>query len=119
MSIFFAKESAFTLGFSLNDALSASSLNLESEVQLVFFHPKYNFRDGKDRIMSGDGNKNTETSCLNYARRSPWPMINILRSNQVKAAQKGIPTGLVYKQNDERLSKVGSEVLQVILFSII
>ena len=70
--------------------------------------------------MSGDGNKNpAETSCLNYARRSPWPMINILRSNQVKAAQKGIPTGLVYQQNDERLSKVGSEVLQVMLVTVI
>ena len=29
---------------------------------------------------------------------------------QVKAAQKGIPTGIVYKQNEERLTAVGTKV---------
>ena len=49
----------------------------------------------------------------NFARRAPWPMINILRTPQVRAAQKGIPTGQVYQQNEERLSEVGTEVLEV------
>ena len=49
----------------------------------------------------------------NFARRSPWPMINILRTPQVKAAQKGVPTGQVYKQNEERLSAVGTSTLEV------
>ena len=40
-------------------------------------------------------------------------MINILRTPQVRAAQKGVPTGVVYKQNEERLNAVGAEVLQV------
>ena len=49
----------------------------------------------------------------NFARRSPWPMINILRTPQVKAAQRGVPTGQVYKQNEERLSAVGTTTLEV------
>lgn len=49
----------------------------------------------------------------NFARRSPWPMINILRTPQVRAAQKGVPTGQVYKQNEERLSAVGTTTLEV------
>jgi hypothetical protein len=67
---------------------------IESEIQLVFFHPKYQFRDGQARL-------NSESGAANFARRGPWPMINILRTPQVRAAQKGIPTGLVYKQNEE------------------
>ena len=31
----------------------------------------------------------------------------------MRAAQKGVPTGVVYKQNEERLNAVGAEVLQV------
>ena len=48
----------------------------------------------------------------NYARRSPWPMINILRTPQVRKAQKAIPTGLVYRQNEVTLDKIGSWRLQ-------
>lgn len=54
-------------------------------------------------------------SAANYARRSPWPMINILRTTQVRAAQKGIPTGLVYQQNEKTLSKVGANSLEKML----
>jgi hypothetical protein len=42
-------------------------------------------------------------------------MINILRTNQVRAAQKGIPTGLVYKQNEKTLSGIGVEKLETML----
>ena len=34
-------------------------------------------------------------------------MINLLRTNQVRAAQKGIPTGSVYKCNERNLASVG------------
>lgn len=67
------------------------SLEVEEMLQLIFFHPHWTFRDGWDR---GDG----EGMAANYARRSPWPMVNILRTNQVRVAQRGIPTGLVYQQ---------------------
>jgi len=54
-------------------------------------------------------------SAANYARRSPWPMINILRTKQVRTAQKGIPTGLVYQQNEKTLSKIGAQQLESML----
>jgi len=82
-------------------------LGLEKHIQLVFFHPEYCFRDGQDRL--GD------SSAANYARRSPLPMINILRTNQVRAGQKGIPTGLVYIQNEKTLTEVGANELQKML----
>jgi len=61
---------------SLSDSLSCSSLALEDEVQLVFFHPQYSFRDGNARA-------GLESGAANFARRSPWPMINLLRTPQV------------------------------------
>ena len=42
-------------------------------------------------------------------------MINILRTPQVKAAQKGLPTGLVYSQNEETLGDIGTEKLEEML----
>jgi len=42
-------------------------------------------------------------------------MINILRTSQVRAAQKGIPTGLVYQQNEKTLTRVGSKSLEKML----
>jgi hypothetical protein len=85
-----------------------SALGIEDAIQLVFFHPHWSFRDGGERGI-GEG------MAANYARRSPWPMINILRTNQVRAAQKGIPTGLVYKQNEKTLSGIGVEKLETML----
>lgn len=85
-----------------------SALGVEDAIQLVFFHPHWSFRDGGERGI-GEG------MAANYARRSPWPMINILRTNQVRAAQKGIPTGLVYKQNEKTLSGIGVDKLETML----
>jgi hypothetical protein len=93
----------------LSDALSCASMGFEKEIQLVFFHPKYQFRDGQAR--SGD-----DMGAANFARRTPWPMINLLRSKQVKNAQKGVPTGVVYKQNEERLIDVGVPTLSRMLY---
>ena len=84
-----------------------SALGIEDAIQLVFFHPHWVFRDGGER--GGEG------AAANYARRSPWPMINILRTNQVRAAQRGIPTGLVYKQNEKTLSGIGVDKLETML----
>jgi hypothetical protein len=84
-----------------------AALGVEDLLQLVFFHPDWSFRDGEARGGSGQA--------ANYARRSPWPMINILRTSQVRAAQKGIPTGLVYKQNEKTLSAIGVEKLETML----
>ena len=93
----------------LSDSLCSSAMGFENEIQLVFFHPKYQFRDGQARSGNDQG-------AANFARRAPWPMINLLRTRQVRNAQKGVPTGIVYKQNEERLNAVGAEVLGKMLF---
>ena len=84
-------------------------LQLEDLTQLVFFHPRWTFRDGGANRAGGD------SQSANYARRSPWPMINLLRTTQVRAAQKGIPTGLVYTQNEKTLTGIGSKKLEFML----
>jgi hypothetical protein len=89
----------------LTQALGA--LGVEDLLQLVFFHPNWVFRDGDARAGEGQA--------ANYARRSPWPMINLLRTKQVRAAQKGIPTGLVYKQNEKTLTRIGVDKLETML----
>lgn len=94
------------LGTTLTQPLEP--LALEDLTQLVFFHPRWTFRDGGDRA-GGD------TTAANYARRSSWPMINLLRTTQVRAAQRGIPTGLVYTQNEKTLSSIGSASLEDML----
>ena len=93
---------AFT---SFTDTLSQplEPLGIEKMIQLVFFHPMWVFRDGADRM--------DEKGAANFARRSNFPMINILRTNQVRLAQKSIPTGLVYTQNEETLMEIGSDAL--------
>ena len=78
---------------------SLTSLKCEDQLQLVFFHPNWVFRDGAER--SG------EAASANFARRSPFPMINLLRTPQVRAAQRAIPTGAVYAQNEKTLASVG------------
>ena len=93
------------LADTLNEALT--ELRSEEYIQLVFFHPEYTFRDGKER-MGADG-------AANFARRSPFPMINLLRTPQVRAAQKGLPTGSVYTTNEKNLDSVGARELQEML----
>mmetsp|Transcript_28324 Transcript_28324/g.41844 ORF Transcript_28324/g.41844 Transcript_28324/m.41844 type:complete len:502 (-) Transcript_28324:1303-2808(-) len=93
--------------FSSTLTQSLTGIGMEDLLQLVFFHPNWTFRDGSDRFGEG--------AAANYARRSPWPMINILRTNQVRKAQKGIPTGLVYTQNEKTLTKIGVEELENML----
>jgi hypothetical protein len=88
---------------------SLTSLQIEDLIQLVFFHPHWSFRDGMDRSGAGSA------AAANYARRSPWPMINLLRTTQVRSAQRGIPTGAVYQQNAKALASVGVDKLEDML----
>lgn len=62
----------------LNEALT--TLRLEAELQLVFFHPQFSFRDGKQRLGA-------EGEAANFARRSPYPMINLLRTPQARGGE--------------------------------
>lgn len=84
------------------------ALGVEELLQLIFFHPQWTFRDGGDRSGSAG-------LAANYARRSPWPMVNVLRTEQVRVAQKGIPTGLVYQQNEKTLGRIGTTQLEKML----
>ena len=40
---------------SLSDALSKTTMSMEAVIQLVFFHPKYQFRDGQARVGEEKG----------------------------------------------------------------
>lgn len=42
-------------------------------------------------------------------------MINLLRTPQVRDAQKGLPTGSVYTTNERNLESVGTQTLQTML----
>lgn len=42
-------------------------------------------------------------------------MVNVLRTEQVRVAQKGIPTGLVYQQNEKTLGRIGTTQLEKML----
>jgi len=96
--------------FSTTLTKALTGLGVENLLQLVFFHPDWTFRDGgKNRQRGAEG------EAANYARRSPWPMINLLRTTQVRSAQRGIPTGLVYQQNEKTLQKIGVEQLETML----
>ena len=79
-------------------------MSTEASVQLVLIRPKYQFRDGQARA-------GTVLGAANFARRGPWPIINILRTSQVRAAQKGVSTGDVYQYNEERLAGVEAQEL--------
>ncbi|KAJ8609460.1 hypothetical protein CTAYLR_005431 [Chrysophaeum taylorii] len=92
-----------TLGTTLAQALEGKGLGFEEDLQLVFFHPAYAFRDGRERAGS-DG-------AANFARRSPYPMVNILRTKQVRDAQRSLPTALVYAQNEATLADIGADLL--------
>lgn len=49
--------------YSLNDAMSgAAEMGMDREIQLVFFHPKFQFRDGQARTSM-------DSSAPNFARR--------------------------------------------------
>lgn len=85
------------------------ALRLEDAIQLVFFHPLWEFRDGAQRAGGDD------SAAANFARRSPFPMINILRTPQVRIAQRAIPTGVVYEQNEKTLKDIGAASLQRML----
>ena len=62
-----------------------------------------------------EGEMGGEGEAANFARRSPYPMINLLRTPQVRDAQKGIPTGAVYDVNERNMATVGTETLREML----
>ena len=106
----------------LDHALLPYSLNFEEPLQLVYFHPDFEFVDKDGQVyfvFDADGQviglSSDFVNPVSYARRSPWPIINLLRTPQVKAVQKGVPEGKVFSRNANMLAEIGSPRLQEML----
>jgi len=63
---------------------------LEDTINNVYFHPEFNFRDKDGQVVfifDDDGNIIGDSSSVvspsSYARRAPWPIVNILRTQMV------------------------------------
>ena len=81
--------------------------NKKDLFQLASFHPKYQFEDvGLDDVS-------------NYTNRSPFPMIHILRVEEVTAAINSHATiGLVPEINKKKMHELGEEKIKNILYRI-
>jgi hypothetical protein len=97
-------------------------LKINDSIDNVYFHPDFRFRDKDGQIIflfdeEGNvmGTSEDIVSPVSFARRSPWPMINLLRSKQVEKIQSKIPEGQIMKSNIHRLEKIGAEKLQEML----
>ncbi len=74
---------------------------LEGIYQVASFHPNYQF--------SGTQPEDAE----NYSNRSPYPLLHLLRENQVSAAIDGHPnTGDIPTRNIQTLTSIGCPALE-------
>jgi hypothetical protein len=106
----------------LDDCLKHKSLGIEEQMQLVYFHPEFKFRDkdGQNQILFADdgsplGMSSDIVNPIDYSRRSPYPTINILRAPQVNKVQKGVPLGQIFQNNVENLNTIGTQRLEAML----
>lgn len=105
----------------LDDSLETTGFG--EALQLVYFHKNFQFKDkdGQNVIVvdenTGDvlGFSKDIIHPIDFSRRSPWPMINILRDAEVSRVQRGVPKGRVYEENINRLDCVGVATLQNML----
>ena len=86
----------------LDHALTKESANFSDEIQLVFFHPAFKFTDKDGQVVmvfddQGEpiGLSSEISKPIDYSRRSPHPIINIVRTPQVSAVQQNVPEGLL------------------------
>jgi hypothetical protein len=107
---------------SIDDYFQTSSHNVTSFVDNVYFHPEFRFIDRDDQVVfifddNGDilGRSDEIVSPISYARRSPYPIINLLRMEQVQRVQKNMPEGKVFHSNKLRLEAIGGKKLQEML----
>lgn len=84
---FFATHNAGGFEYFANTLNSAlSDLNLDLDVQLIFFHPQFSDEDFED---SEDVKR-----CVEFARCSPFPMVTLLRTAHVlQSRNAGAPVG--------------------------
>ena len=75
-----------------------ADLDLEGELQVASFHPRYQF--------AGTQSEDIE----NYTNRSPHPMLHLLRESSVERAIAAVPdTEEIYRKNIRTLRELGHE----------
>lgn len=89
--------------YDLSEKLIADQ-NKSNEFQLASFHPEYIF-DGVD-----------ENDVTNYTNRSPFPMIHILRVEEVESAILNFPNiENVPEENKKKLRELGRQGIEKII----
>lgn len=86
-----------------------STLDLASSIQIATFHPQYQFANSSKYDVE------------NYTNRSPYPIIHLLKVDQVSDAvsKSGGNTDFVWKRNIARLQALGIDKVKQIQNSII
>ena len=75
---------------------AVTALELEGQIQVASFHPRYQFADSAPDDIS------------NYSNRSPYPTLHLLREDSVERAVKAHPdTDAIYQRNIETLRQLG------------
>mmetsp|Transcript_5270 Transcript_5270/g.10793 ORF Transcript_5270/g.10793 Transcript_5270/m.10793 type:complete len:137 (-) Transcript_5270:2934-3344(-) len=73
---------------------------------------------GEQRADERDATIGRQVHAANFARKSPVPMINILRGKHVRAAEEKSLKQRIYTRNAIRLEEAGVETLSAILRGI-
>ena len=80
--------------------------NLEGAVQIASFHPDYRFADSAPDALA------------NYTNRSPYPLLHLLREDEVERAVALHPdTERIPRDNIRRLEELGLEKITALLAS--
>lgn len=81
--------------------------SLVDKVMLAYFHPQYTWADAK-----------SEDDAVNFDKRSPYPVVNILRAPQVdQYVAEGRTQGIV-DRNRQILEKMGSDRIRHLFKSL-
>lgn len=73
-------------------------LELDGEIQIASFHPRYQFAG------------TAEDDIENYTNRSPYPILHLLRESSIERAVDAFPEAeMIFEKNMETLRKLGHE----------
>jgi len=91
---------------------------LSDDVQIASFHPLYVFGDCEE--TSGEG-EDDEVAAENYTNRSPFPIVHLLRVEDVRSAIAGSPTPTeeIWKKNIRVFKAMGTKKAKLLLQSVL